>query len=1096
MKAQMSVFRKKDQSRLLHVLVTFCCIATLLPGCAPSLPGSKPEINQPPAGGTGSADGGKQLNEEVIKTIRSERKESLMEARSQLRNQFRLKPDRRFLGAFARVDRFFSGREIEPLAMEWNGTKWILTYRGEKVGAISEKARYSELEDALLAWTRTCRERSGFKLQKGIRAGAHIHLDDGHASMRQLMDSAAKLEQELSWNGPSADLVKNIADLSTTISFRTKDHAGVADDLYATALAAVALANVITGDAQVRNRCLNAISLGYAKESKPMAAGLPHSDPVYKYLHQELQSDAANQAAVGQLLLARRLSQSIDRAELIKAAGKTARQDSALLLPLLGYLLDNAAPETVVGIGNSVLSTVMAELNGRKNDTSIEEVAWTRSKVSDSTEWMLDDLGDEFEAGLSHISDMGPPNETTRFFSADLFKSYYRAYWLSAVYALTSAYLELPAHSQISERLARSFRSSNQTYDCAGWIRCREDWRSGRREEIDLQSDIIRFKSLGTAAGAAFFLDCRGRYREQATPVLHHRAAAVLFAQSDSRPSSRLVLASVCEYSTLYFRTARRLYTSAAETTADYGSEQRYFRAAVSYDLAQMVVEEQARKGGILAAARKSGLPMDGLHNLSSLRLASPRERLSMLAALSETFPQGDIIAQYRDLVSASGDSWFAVAGLCRFLVDRKHVEEAKREISRWLKAHPGKGVERTQAVAFLAECFLRLHDYRAANACLDKALNDEDIDCLKVKTVAMQLSGKPDEAQAWCKEILKRKSDQCLPWVLMASLYWANDNYRYAAMALSRAGMSNREWRSYVAPVFCRLYGASEQKAYLAVKALSEQNLQKPSQLAELARGIYKEGRPDLAFHVLMATAVTKVQMPQKLTIAYSYRRDWKGAEEAAEWLKNATISEDREQLAMRAFSQGDIQLLWEGASERDGNDLIWLMRACTPFLSPQYKISPEHSSLLKRKVQSFRASERDLANYLTTGDGKARVLAEALSEEQLREFALFVGLAELHRRRYVPTEPQESRQNFLEASEWLYLAAILDDNPHQGDVAWNMLCKLRFSLDSQLISFQRVTVNEMLVFESKEKRSTPLQSDSSSWWEWLLNQPAWTTM
>lgn len=1073
-----------------RAIVAVHCAIMMLCGCTQAQLNPKPGSSQSKDAAS-IGDGGNPLNQDMIKAIKSERKQSLMDARTQLRNQFRLKPDRRFVRAFAIVDRFFSGRAIEPVAMEWNGTKWILAYRGETAASVSEKVRFSELEDALLAWTKSCRKRCGFKLQKDMRSGAKIDVDREHSSMRTLMETAGKLENELSWNGATPGLMKDIADLATIICFRARDNAGVADDLYSTSLAAVALAHVTTGDAQLRNRCLNAISLGYGKEIASLAGGLPHADPIYKYIHQELPADGSFAAATGRLLLARRLSQSIDRAELIKAASDIAKKDSTLLLPLLGYLLDNAAPETLVGIGNSVLSTVLAELRGKKNEVNIEELAWTRSKVSDSTEWMLDDLGDELEAGLAGVSSPNTESEATRFFSADLFRSYYRAYWLSAVYALTSAYLELPSHAEISERLARSFRSSNPTYDCAGWIRCREDWRNARREEIDLQADIIRFKTLGTSAGAAFFLDCRGRYREQATPVLHHRAAAVLFSQSDSRPASRLILASVCEYSTLYFRAARRLYTSAAETTADYGSDQRYFRSAVSVDLAQMVVEEQARKGGILAAARKAGLPMDGLHNLSSLRLASPRERLSMLPALAETFPEAEIVAQYRDLVRASGDEWFAVAALCRFLVDRKHVLEARSEVSRWLKAHENKGVERSQAVAFLAECLLRLHDYKGANECLAGSLNDEDIDCLKVKAVATQLSGNPDEAQSWCKEILKRKPDRCLPWVLMASLYWANDNYRYAAMTLSRARMSNKEWRVYVAPIFCRLYGKTEEKAYLAVKALSEQNLSGPSQLAELARGIRSEGRPDLAFHVVMATAVTKEQMPQKLAVAYSYRRDWKGAEEAATWIKNATIAEDRDVIAMRGFSHQDAQLLWAGASERDA-DIVWMMRACTPFIAQRYKVSDADARLLKKKIDSLGSAERQLVNYVTTGNGKDGLFQAALSHEQLREFALFVGLADLHRRIVVPNEPPESRQNFLEASEWLYLAAISNDTPMQGDLAWSLLCRLRFSLDGQLISFQRVTVNEMLVFESKEKPKKVSSSDST-WWEWLLSQSAW---
>jgi hypothetical protein len=98
------------------------------------------------------------------------------------RRRYRIKPDLRFLYAFAEVDRLLSGRKKPAtLHLGFEGGRWLLRLENEAVGTLPEIPTFADGEELLDQWTRARIARGGLVMvgppsgDRGLTRTSTVH---------------------------------------------------------------------------------------------------------------------------------------------------------------------------------------------------------------------------------------------------------------------------------------------------------------------------------------------------------------------------------------------------------------------------------------------------------------------------------------------------------------------------------------------------------------------------------------------------------------------------------------------------------------------------------------------------------------------------------------------------------------------------------------------------------------------------------------------------------------------------------------------------------------------------------------------------------
>ena len=203
-----------------------------------------------------------------------------------LADAYRLRPDRRFLLAFAELDRLHgvvsAGR---PEAAFRNG-HWELTSGGTTIATLPEFPGFESLAGALLRRAEDLAKSRPIAWGKGPEKAALDSWDEAVDSFRtdRILDAIRAADEAWGRTGPARELLLAAERGSARLALVTRDDLEVGDALAAHALAMLAAAKAAGLEPASDETALLAGSLGYAADARSLAEALPAGDPVRLFL--------------------------------------------------------------------------------------------------------------------------------------------------------------------------------------------------------------------------------------------------------------------------------------------------------------------------------------------------------------------------------------------------------------------------------------------------------------------------------------------------------------------------------------------------------------------------------------------------------------------------------------------------------------------------------------------------------------------------------------------------------------------------------------------------------------------------------------------
>ena len=275
---------------------------------------------------------------------------------------YRVKPDARFVRAFAITEAILTGGATRAATTSFADGRWNVQLDTEVVASLPDLPTFADATTALLDF--------GTKLAAAhpIAASPSLAAPFDLTAPEVSFDTLEKLQSQ--WSGAAASagrntgVIEEAARALVSVVVQMRDGLGVADALLARALALVILDRGIAHGDSTRLESLLAYQLGYDVDARAVATSLPPDDAVRAYVF----SDDARLAAIAQTardsltqaLQMRRLQLSSDhaRAPAYRHAHFAA---SAASLPVLSVRLDNSP----LGEDRALPTTYNALLNWR-----------------------------------------------------------------------------------------------------------------------------------------------------------------------------------------------------------------------------------------------------------------------------------------------------------------------------------------------------------------------------------------------------------------------------------------------------------------------------------------------------------------------------------------------------------------------------------------------------------------------------------------------------------------------------------------------------------------------------------------------------------
>ncbi|HEY9784790.1 MAG TPA: hypothetical protein V6D17_05245, partial [Candidatus Obscuribacterales bacterium] len=292
---------------------------------------------------------------------------SVTGACQQLQNNYRLKPDKRFLHAIGVVQSICSHKSlVDSAAASWENGHWRLLSNEREIGVVNAFPGFEELYSVLLSRTKKLVSEKDFKLAgSGI---SHPEFAKGLKtfSPEQLI-SAAVLGDHLWKNGEhTAEVLIGTAQCTTALSTQVLDYMGIADDLTAKALAMVALAEATTSCDTRSMKYRLAENMEYCNDAAALANALPDEAPLKMYALKR-KAELRKLAELGDngeaaFLYLRTVCQARDRAAWREWMSKTYPKYKDLTLPCLRAFSEMAATDWLMQLSLALMRSSKQEL--------------------------------------------------------------------------------------------------------------------------------------------------------------------------------------------------------------------------------------------------------------------------------------------------------------------------------------------------------------------------------------------------------------------------------------------------------------------------------------------------------------------------------------------------------------------------------------------------------------------------------------------------------------------------------------------------------------------------------------------------------------
>ncbi|MBK6692018.1 MAG: hypothetical protein IPG50_07405 [Myxococcales bacterium] len=814
---------------------------------------------------------------------------------------YRLRVDRRFVMAAAEIARLLGAPPPGPEV--WTG--------------LADLPDYPELAQKLMAFART---------MPLATLGLDASPAPSRADARPLYDDAAHralAQAQAAWGRGE----KSRANLASTahalasLAFQVDDRVGVADGLFAQAIALHVVADIASAGIGDTDRMLVAAALGYTKAAAGYAAALPKGDGFGAFLAIDdvsLRQAARGADAITRLLWLRRVGEARG-AETPAGLARLAFPGADILrLPPLGARLDGAGLEDgqLMELGPLVALAHLGEAVGAgaaqaalrplvdlARDPALPGVR-AAAALAAARKAIGVKPGEElakFDALAAKLVAPGP------LVPVGAIDAYYRAHFFSRIDDVLGRELDLRS----DEKEARA-RFDALKPGSAPSSRDLRDWLSLRVHVLEkgLGGPVVQgaaaFPALGQPARAKIFAEISSRADWGSGDV--PRAARLLAATLDSRPSHRRSGATAA-YSAMDLAESDRLLASSLSVAPFAAPEIDAWKLARSRD-----VDEVRR-------------------TMADARFSAPRRARVLAAALRRTPNDPVLLASVEPLVSELPRSIGLRTSLAEALLAVGRPAEGRALLFPWMNEHDDGSLRAARARRVVAESFRAEGELAEAKIAAQAAAASGQFDAVLTAARIDVETGAPAQAVERAKWLVSRypgsKSGSALALIKFLT---GDPRGAVAAMQAHRVSYVDTRWKiaHEMVPVLVKGPAAEIDRTIAALGTLSDP-ISGMAFVAELRRA----KRPDLAFSLTTLFRPPGLVQLEIHMDAFEAKRDGEGEPAALAWLDKVVPPPMRPPLSMFAFGHNAPAVLWTLVPPAAGDDnhsaFDWLMRAAT---------------------------------------------------------------------------------------------------------------------------------------------------------------------
>lgn len=864
-----------------------------------------------------------------------------------------LVPDTRFTRAVEVLNYLVTGEASAGSSQTWNDAEWEIASDGETVGTLPAYPDYLAASRLLEARIRQLSAQSvlnssGAQADPGYRVKAGID----NFNPRLLTANLAKINGQWQAGNRDGKQLHEAAVNLARLALISIDSLGFSDDVFARALATVALAKAVnTGIDYAETESQLAFAMQYEANARALAEKLPDSSIWRIFVLREDSKlvaalrDNRGRGESNYYLLRRLASEGLSREWYRQVNRAYAGEHAPFHALMTGYRLGDTG---VFRYLSRVIPLVVVEYAGgrpvwkRMSDQLVPLLPEAYSETVDQVSRLLlellqpgiDDTYRQFNENL----DKYEPEFHGPFLDAQSWRRLQQSFFTTSIYKHGSYLVDTLEDKELSARLARELNQvdSADAELLGAYFGMLARSIDNRLETGEVVAMMKRVEVLGPQPMFRLFREIRNNFSFGSPQVkdLFDSILAVL----DSRIGDRYDYANTIHKNLLNLRAANTAFETIVRDSPESSASvdiwlARYFGR--HDEIVRLMHEERRSHRDLIRMLRI--LKPELIDELGADRLLAP---------LVAKFPSSWRLRRYYiDSLERAG----------RYADMRHQADEWTRLAGK--RAHR---MIRLRSSVIAARSYRLEGNYREALEVLQQTLVDGYgwgyYEATEIAIAQGQYSRAVEIAERVRADFPRSRNS--MENLLRA--YWHNGDYADAA-SLVEAGQpyGDDTWRWTLGKIFADVYAGDSVAGLEAFEALLDVDIEH-LKLSHLTLMAHKSGNYRLAFE-----ASDKLRYPGAGILvfkldAYRSLKSWQGEEKALAWFRGQVPASWVNRSSEMIMNSGYYELLWEFIEHPEAGDHpygVWLIRAAAHVMDgkrdsrrtarlAEYYASPEHAT------------------------------------------------------------------------------------------------------------------------------------------------------
>ncbi len=585
-------------------------------------------------------------------------------------------------------------------------------------------------------------------------------------------------------------------------------------------------------------------------------------------------------------------------------------------------------------------------------------------------------LFDEFESRLekSKAAYTGP------VLNAESYSGYFQGYLYTSFYLLALHYLDRYSHVESAKKFHDQFAGADspRAAQFVSWYGNLVAAEQGNPDLNKMLGDLREMDFFGAAPLLRTFGEQLSNYGYG--HPLKQKISSFILEKMDSRMWHRHEYASIMKNNYLFLSRAEEVYRSIAGAGLKSGSSAMAWLGKYNDDPA-----------AILAVANEQSL--------------SPKQRTYALD-LAADFPglHEQVVTVYETLLGQYPGEWIVFGSYLGFLEKSGNHAKVIEVATQWLskKFKNRDPFDDWRAIIAVSEAQLALGDPAAAWATVQPYLGSYYGPMFYQATRVLIVLKDLENADKLSKLALERYPNGSKALRNRLMVLWSKGDFTQAAQTLKNfpQPLSVEDWRYDVGRIFIEQFRVNPKAGILAFDAMLQAGVAHSS-LREVAVALGKEELHQLAFDLQ-----SKLRFPGPGQInydveAYKFLKSARGKEAALGWLEQRIPAQHRNFASVMFYTHRQPDLIWEMIPQPELGphpDAVWLYRAAI-----QMEGFPGDSQRLAEYYDSAGDGNLDrLGKYLLGQLPENEITGQPMTADQLCEAAYYLGIKALSEKRY----------------------------------------------------------------------------------------------